>query len=50
MKVDKQSTKATGASFVYTFKVKNADDSAAKLLCTVDRSTDTVASIAPIAS
>jgi len=27
-----------------------ADDSAAKLLCTVDRSTDTVASIAPVAS
>ena len=47
VKVDKQQTKATGASFVYTFKVKNADDSAAKLLCTVDRSTDTVASIAP---
>ena len=50
VKVDKQSTKATGAAFIYTFKVKNADDSAGKLLCTVDRSTDTVASIAAVAS
>lgn len=50
VKVDKQLTRATGATFVYTFKVKNADDSLAKLLCTVDRSNDTVASIAPVAS
>lgn len=45
VKVDKSSTKATGASFIYTFKVKAADDSLAKLICTVDRTTDTVASI-----
>ena len=45
VKVDKSSTKATGASFIYTFKVKAADDAVGKLVCTVDRSTDTVASI-----
>ncbi|MDP3492760.1 MAG: hypothetical protein Q8R82_06565 [Hyphomonadaceae bacterium] len=45
VKVDKQSTKATGASFIYTFKVKASDDSLAKMICTVDRSTDSVASI-----
>ena len=45
VKVDKDSTKASGGSFVYTFKVKQADDSSVKLACTVDRSTETVASL-----
>lgn len=45
VKVDKASTKATGASFIYTFKVKDAADVTSKQVCTVDRSTDTVASI-----
>ncbi len=49
VKVDKDSTKATGAAFVYLFKVKNADDSSAKMLCTVDRSTETVSSVKPAA-
>ena len=49
VKVDKDSTKATGAAFVDLFKVKNADDSSAKMLCTVDRSTETVSSVKPAA-
>jgi len=49
VKADKDSTKATGAAFVFMFKVKNADDSSAKLLCTVDRSTETVSSVKPAA-
>jgi hypothetical protein len=47
VKADKDSTKATGAAFVYLFKVKNADDSSARLLCTVDRGTETVSSVKP---
>lgn len=47
VKADKDSTKATGGAFVYLFKVKNADDSSAKLLCTVDRTTETVSSVKP---
>ena len=46
-KADKDATKATGAAFVFSFKVKNADDSAGKLLCTVDRNTETVSSVKP---
>lgn len=46
VKVDKESTRSVGASFVYLFKVKQADDSSVKLTCTVDRSTETVASVA----
>ena len=45
VKVDKDSTKASGGAFVYLFKVKQADDSSVKLTCTVDRATET-ASIA----
>jgi len=45
VKVDKDSTKATGSSFTYLFKVKGADDVTTKLFCTVDRSTDTVSSV-----
>lgn len=47
VKADKDSTKATGAAFVFLFKVKNADDSSSKLLCTVDRNTETVSSVKP---
>lgn len=47
VKVDKESTRASNASFTYLFKVKMADDTTAKLYCTVDRSTDTVSSIKP---
>jgi len=46
VKVDKDSTKASGGTFVYLFKVKKADDSSVKVTCTVDRSTETVASVA----
>jgi hypothetical protein len=46
VKVDKESTRATNASFSYTFKVKNADDSNGKLKCTVDRTTETVSGVA----
>jgi hypothetical protein len=49
VKVDKDSTKASGGAFVFLFKVKNADDSSAKLLCTVDRGTETVSSVKPAA-
>ena len=47
VKVDKESTRANGDAFSYLFKVKNADDSSAKLLCTVDRTTETVSSVTP---
>lgn len=46
VKVDKESTRSVGSTFVYLFKVKKADDSLVKLACTVDRSTETVASVA----
>jgi hypothetical protein len=49
VKVDKDSTRATGASFVYLFKVKAADDTASKLHCTVDRGTEAVSLIKPAA-
>lgn len=49
VKVDKASTKATGTAFIYTFKVKDAADVMTKQVCTVDRSTDTVASINKVA-
>lgn len=48
VKVDKESTKATGSAFTYLFKIKNADDSSAKVECTVDRSTETVSGVKPI--
>ena len=50
LKVDKGETRATGAAFIYTFKIKTADDTSGKLICTVDRSTDSVSSITPAAS
>lgn len=50
LKVDKGETRATGAAFIYTFKIKTADDTSGKLICTVDRSTDSVSSITPAAN
>jgi len=50
LKVDKDLPRATGAAFIYTFKIKNADDTPGKLVCTVDRGADTVSSIVPAAS
>ncbi len=47
VKVDKDSTRATNASFSYLFKVKNADDTTTKLTCTFDRSTETVSGLTP---
>ena len=50
MRTDKEHVRSFGSTFVYTFQVKNADDSSATLLCTVDRDASTVTSIAPQAS
>jgi hypothetical protein len=50
VKVDKDSTKATGDKFVYLFKVKNADDTSTKLHCTVDRGTEAVTSVVAAAA
>lgn len=47
VKVDKDSTRATGDKFVYLFKIRNADDTSTNVRCTVDRDTETVTSIAP---
>lgn len=47
VKVDKESTRASGNTFTYLFKVKQADNSTVKLNCTVDRTTDSVTSITP---
>ena len=47
VKVDKESTRATGGAFTYLFKVKTAEDADVKLTCTVDRTSETVASIKP---
>ena len=46
VKVDKESTRSIGSTFVYLFKVKQADDSLVKLTCTVDRSSEAVSSVA----
>lgn len=48
VKVDKDSTKASNDTFVYLFKVKQADDAVVKLSCTVDRSKEAVASVTAI--
>jgi hypothetical protein len=42
VRVDKDITKADNAAFVFTLRVKNADDSNAKVLCTVNRETSAV--------
>jgi hypothetical protein len=43
IKIDKEETKATNAAFVYIVKIKAADDSSAKVRCTVDRDSSAVA-------
>jgi hypothetical protein len=47
MRTDKEHARSFGNNFVYTFQVKQADDSNATLLCTVDRDESKVSSIAP---
>jgi hypothetical protein len=42
VRVDKDITKADNAAFVFTLRVKNADDSNSKVLCTVNRETSAV--------
>ena len=49
VRVDKEGVRINGGLFVYTVRVKNADDSAGKLFCTVDRESEAV-SVAPAAS
>jgi len=49
VRVDKEGVKINGGIFVYTVRVKNADDSSGKLFCTVDRESEAV-SVAPAAS
>lgn len=39
VRTDSDATRVSDASLVYTLRVKNADDSSAKLSCTVDRET-----------
>ena len=48
IKVDKEATRANGDTFSYLFKIKNADDSSAKLECTFDRATETVSGVKAI--
>ena len=45
VRIDDNGTRVTTDSFIYTLKVKNADDSAGKLICTfnVDTSAATLA-------
>ena len=42
VRVNKECVKATGDTDVYTVRIKNADDSASKLFCTVDRISEAV--------
>jgi hypothetical protein len=42
VRVDKDNTKADNAFFVFSLRVKQADDSSTKVLCTVDRETSAV--------
>ena len=37
VRIDKEGAKVNGDTFTFDVRVKNADDSAAKLQCTVDR-------------
>jgi hypothetical protein len=43
LKVDKEETKATSDAFIYIVKIKGADDANAKVRCTVDRQSNSVA-------
>ncbi|MDP3736458.1 MAG: hypothetical protein Q8R02_03655 [Hyphomonadaceae bacterium] len=47
VRIDKEGAKVNGETFVFDVRVKNADDSAAKLLCTVDRESLAVTIAAP---
>jgi len=47
VKADKDATRATNSAFTYLFKVKQADNTTAKLTCTVNRSSDTITAITP---
>jgi hypothetical protein len=40
VRVDKDETRVNNDVLTFTLRVKNADDSSAKLVCNVDRSTD----------
>jgi hypothetical protein len=40
VRTDRDATRVSDTSLVYTLRVKNADDTSAKLACTVDRETD----------
>ncbi len=42
LKVDKDATKATGAAFVYTIKIKTSEDASSKLKCTIDRESNAI--------
>ena len=46
VKADKEATRATGSSFTYFFKVK-VGETTTKMLCTVDRDSETVTSVKP---
>ncbi len=46
VKADKEATRATGSSFTYLFKVK-VGETTTKMLCTVDRDSETVTSVKP---
>ena len=41
VRTDNDATRVSDASLIYTLRVKNADDSSAKLTCTVDREAET---------
>jgi hypothetical protein len=41
VRTDDDQTRASDATIVYTLRVKQADDSSAKLTCTVDREAET---------
>ncbi len=41
VRTDNDQTRVSDNSIIYTLRVKNADDSSAKLTCTVDRAAET---------
>jgi siroheme synthase len=41
VRTDNDATKVNDATLTYTLNIKNADDSAGKITCKVDRDTDT---------
>jgi len=42
IRIDKERVRANGGLLVFTVRVKNSDDSAGKLFCTVDRDSEVV--------